>query len=445
MNEYQKCLNPNERREIVEELTQQNLRVLPWHFEFWAHQHQIPHNESYSNWVLLGGRGAGKTRAGAEWVRLNVEGLKPQSPGVFQRFALIGDTYHEARDVMVFGESGILTNSPPDRKPKWIASRNCLEWPNGATAQIFSAQKPESLRGSQFHGAWLDEFAKWKNAQDVWDILQFAMRLGSSPKILITTTPKPLPLLEQIISMENTHFSHAGTFVNQDNLPDAFLENITAQYDGTTMGRQEIDGEIVHDLLGALWARETIPLWPFDEEFGGERLVIAVDPNVSSKAGNDACGIIVASAKYEGESPKSWKALVHQDASLTQAKPEEWAKHVIALYHELGADQVIAEVNQGGELVETMLRNIDPFVNYKSVTAKSSKWVRAEPVAALYRQGRVFHAARMPELEAEMLQMTTTGYQGNKSPDRLDALVWALDALILNASMSHRTPGLSRL
>lgn len=434
---------PEAVEEFLAGLSENALLSLPWMFEFWALPHQLPPDGVWRTWVIMGGRGAGKTRAGAEWVRSEVEGAGPTDPGRSSRVALVGETVDQAREVMVFGDSGILACSPPDRKPVWEATRKRLVWPNGAVAQVFSAHEPEALRGPQFDAAWVDELAKWKKAGEAWDMLQFALRLGRHPRQVVTTTPKNVATLKAIIGNPTTVVTHAPTIANKAHLAASFLDEVYARYGGQTKGRQELDGEIVEDLDGALWTMEMIEgaqAVPSDAE-GLTRIVVAVDPPTTARAGSDACGIVVVGARVTGPS-REWRAVVLEDASVKGASPDQWARAAVAAADRHGADRVVVEVNQGGDMVEGVLRSVDSLLPVRKVTATRGKHVRAEPVAALYEQGRVKHVRGLGALEEQLMQMTVTGFQGKGSPDRLDALVWALTDLIVEPSRATRDPKL---
>lgn len=406
------------------------LLALPWLFEFWALPHQLPPEGAWKTWVIMGGRGAGKTRAGAEWVRAEVEGAGPADPGRSRRIALVGETLDQVREVMVFGESGIITCSPPDRRPVWEAGRRRLVWPNGAVAQTFSAHDPDSLRGPQFDAAWADEIAKWPNAEESWDMLQFALRLGSYPRQVVTTTPRNVGVLKAILRNPSTVVTHAPTEANRAYLAASFFEEVQARYGGTRLGRQELQGELLEEAEGALWTLGRLEAVREREAPALDRIVVAVDPPVTGHGGSDACGIVVAGVEMTGE-PKDWRAHVLEDASVSGASPEGWARAALAAMDRHGADRLVAEVNQGGDLVERLVRMIDPLVPYRGVHATRSKMLRAEPVAALYEQGRVAHVRGLGALEDQMGKMTATGWQGMGSPDRLDALVWALTDLMI--------------
>lgn len=420
-------------------LSSNALLSLPWMFEFWALPHQVPPQGVWKSWLIMGGRGAGKTRAGAEWVRSEVEGALPIDPGRSKRVALVGETIEQAREVMVFGESGILACSPPDRMPVWEAGRKRLLWPNGAIAQVFSAHEPESLRGPQFDAAWVDELAKWKRAEEAWDMLQFALRLGDNPRQVVTTTPKNVGVLKAILKNPSTVITHAPTEANRAYLAASFLSEVQTRYAGTRLGQQELEGLLVEDVEGALWTTERIEDARVDKLPVFSRIVVAVDPPVTSTKSSDTCGIVVVGAVTEGP-PQNWRAVVLEDASVQGVSADQWARTAIAAMQRHKADRLVAEVNQGGDLVESVLRTIDALVPYKRVTATRSKAIRAEPVAALYEQGRVAHVRGLMKLEEQMCQMTAGGFRGKGSPDRLDALVWALTDLIITPSEAYWRP-----
>ena len=386
----------------------------------------------------MGGRGAGKTRAGAEWVRSQVEGARPLDAGVAGHVALVGETIEQVREVMVFGPSGILACSPPDRKPVWEAGRKRLVWPNGAVAQVFSAHEPENLRGPQFDAAWVDELAKWKKPQETWDMLQFALRMGVHPQQVVTTTPKNTSVLKAILNNPSTVMTTAPTEANKAYLAASFLEEVRSRYAGTRLSRQELDGVLLEDVEGALWASAGLEGLRRSAPKAFSRVVVAVDPPVTGHGGSDECGIIVVGALTEGP-PQDWRAWVLEDASVAGAAPMVWAKAAVAAMERHGAERLVAEVNQGGDMVETVIRQVDPLVAFRGLRASRGKAARAEPVAALYEQGRVFHCGDLGGLEDQMCQMTTRGYQGRGSPDRVDALVWALtEVMVRPAGRFHR-------
>jgi phage terminase large subunit-like protein len=397
-------------------------------FASFAHSHQ-EHRENgnkggpWTTWLILGGRGAGKTRVGSEWVRAMVHGTPPYADRSHGCIALVGETEHDAREVMIEGSSGLLQTSPRSQRPLWIPTRRRLQWPNGAVAQAFSAEDPESLRGPQFDAAWCDELAKWRYAEGTFDMLQFGLRLGERPRQLITTTPRPIPLIKRLIADARTLVTRAATQVNRDHLSPAFLETVVARYAGTRLGRQELDGELIEDRPDALWSRPLIEACRITQMPLLARVVVAIDPPGSSRQGADACGIVAA-----GRAENGW-VYVLEDASAAGLSPSGWATKAVALYRRLQANTLVAEVNMGGEMVRAVLREVDASVPLKEVHATRGKYLRAEPVAALYEQGRVKHVGCFPLLEDEMCDFGLDGLSSGRSPDRLDALVWAITAL----------------
>ena len=434
----------NTQERFLNNLTEGELLALPYLFQFWAMPHQVPPEGDWRAWVVLGGRGAGKTRAGAEWVRAKVEGARPLDEGACRRVALVGETIEQVREVMIFGDSGILACSPADRRPDWEAGRKRLVWPNGAVASIHSAHDPESLRGPQFDAAWVDELAKWKRGQEAWDQLQFALRLGQQPQVCVTTTPRNVDVLKRLMAAPSTVSSHAPTEANAANLARSFLEEVRARDHGTRLGRQELDGVLLAEAEGALWSTGmledlragTLP------EF--DRIVVGLDPATTSGSASDECGIVVVGAVSKGP-VQEWRAVVLADCTVQGATPSGWAKAAIQAMEHFGADRLVAEVNQGGQMVGEVLRGIDPLVPLKSVHASRGKVARAEPVAALYEQGRVRHVAGLDALEDQMCRMTAQGYEGGGSPDRVDALVWALHEIMIEPAAKWRSPGMRSL
>jgi phage terminase large subunit-like protein len=363
-------------------------------------------------WLLLGGRGSGKTRAGAEWVRALATGEPPVSP-----IALVGETMSEAVSIMVEGESGLLRIHPAHETPTLKGNR--LLWPNGAEAQILSASDPDRFRGPQFAAAWSDEVAKWPDAEAAWDMLQFSLRLGARSRQVATTTPRPIPLLKRLLADPLTVVSRMRTDENPY-LSANFLDAVVARYRGTVLGRQELDGELIEDRPDALWQRAMFHRAVPDIERG--RTVVAVDPPVTGHARSDACGIVVAARVGEG-------AVVLADLTLHPAPPALWAQRAVAAYHANRADAIVAEVNQGGDLVRAVIAQEDANVPVREVRAMRGKWLRAEPVAALYARGLVSHCAGLTRLEDELCAFGADGRADGHSPDRVDALVWALTDL----------------
>lgn len=391
---------------------------------------QQPPEGDWRNWLLIGGRGSGKTRAGAEWVHL----IASTGDHSDLRIALVAETLGDAREVMIDGVSGICRIAKRKR-PDFEASRRRLVWPNGAMAQIFSSEDPESLRGPQFHFAWSDELAKWRYAQETWDMLQFGLRLGDRPQQLITTTPRPIPLLKTLMADPGSRVVRMRTHDNAANLSPGFIDAMMKRYGGTRLGRQELDGELIAQRDDALWKRADIEAIFDDRPDALARIVVAVDPPAGSGEGS-CCGIVVAGIGMDG---RFW---VLADCSAEGATPAGWARAVVAAHHRFEADRVVAEVNQGGEMVSAMLKSIDANLPITMVRASRGKFTRAEPVAALYEQGRVRHADRFDKLEDQMTDFGPGGLSSGKSPDRLDALVWALTALAMETMAEPRVRGM---
>lgn len=414
--------------DVLEGLTgaQVNAIVDMWDIRARDEQLPPPPHKRWRTWLFVGGRGAGKTRAGAEWVRGLACGWRDfvlRRP--IGRIALVGETWADARDVMVEGVSGILTIHSKRDRPQWEVTRRRLTWPNGAVAQVFSAEDPESLRGPQFGAAWCDEIAKWRQAEAAWDMLQFGLRLGVWPRCLVTTTPRPMPLLRKLMADPANAVTRAATSANAENLAPAFLAAIEEKYGGTRLGRQEIEGEIVEDRAGALWTRSVLEGCRAEKPERLARIVVAVDPPAASHARADRCGIVAAGIDEAGV------VFVLADETRGAARPQEWARAALALYHRLEADALVAEVNQGGDMVAAVIAEADSSVPVRQVRASRAKFVRAAPVALLYEQGRVRHCGPFPALEDEMCAFGPDGLPGGGSPDRLDALVWAVTQLAL--------------
>ena len=392
--------------------------------------------QPWRTWLILGGRGSGKTRAGAEWVRAQAAGRAPLADTRSHRIALVGDTIAQVRSVMVEGVSGLLSVYPPAQRPKLEVSRNQLVWDNGTIAQMFAADDPDSLRGPQFDAAWCDELAKWRAPDYAWDVLQFALRLGTLPQCVVTTTPRPLPLLTALLKDAATVVSRSRTADNAANLAPGFLAEMLRRYGSTPMGRQELDGEIVEERMTGLWKRN----WLNESRLLARpelvRIVVAVDPPVTATAGSDSCGIVVAGLGIDN------RAYVIGDRTVQGRDPATWAKAAVAAYHDYQADTIVVETNQGGDLVVQTFKGIDAFVPVKKVYASRGKYTRAEPVSALYNEGRVVHVGEFPELERQMCDFAADGLANGKSPDRLDALVWAITELML---VARTRPGIRPL
>ncbi|MEX6632160.1 DNA-packaging protein [Hyphococcus lacteus] len=410
-------------------------KMLEKDWEVNAHDHQRPPHGDWTTWLILGGRGAGKTRAGAEWIRAlvasraNDENSKPA-------IALVAETYADAREVMIEGPSGIRAVATDVDRPVFEASRRRLVWPTGAVAYAFSAEDPDGIRGYQFDAAWSDELCKWRYPEETWSNLQLALRLGPRPRQIATTTPRPMALIKRLMKAKTTHVTRASTYDNRAHLSDAFFTEIAALYEGTALGRQELLGELVEDIAGALWTWNLIEVARISAAPDLDRVVVAVDPPTTSGPDADECGIIVAGVAYCGDVNTAFVLADRSGAGLT---PRQWAEKAVAAFHEFSADRIVVEVNQGGDMAKSVIAQIDGAVPIRGVYATRGKRLRAEPVAALYEQGRVRHVGSFATLEDQM----TSYIGGGKSPDRLDALVWALTDLLLKKPAP--TPGVRRM
>lgn len=408
-----------------EEVTELNNQWL-----YWARpgQQLPPQGHDFRNWLILGGRGAGKTRAGAEWVKFLALGILEPVFRRCARIAIVAPTFDEARLVMIEGASGLLAVHHDKERPRYEPSKRTITWANGSVAQIFSAEEPDGLRGPQFDAAWCDEVAKWKKAGDAWMNVQMALRLGEAPQAVITTTPCPTKLIRELMNDAATVVTRSKTLDNCNNLASSFLADVLARYGNTNLGRQELDGELIADDPDALWTRAMLEQSRVRKLPQLTRVVVAVDPPATSGMRANACGIVCAGLGEDG------RAYVLDDASCKRLTPLQWAARVAALYHQREADRIVAEVNQGGDMVRDVLMQVDATLPVKAVHAAKGKKARAEPVAALYEQGRVSHVGAFAELEDEMCSVIGDG----ASPDRLDALVWALTELMLRKPSGPR-------
>ena len=418
------ALSPAQRKALIRKL----MRTGEWHaklhdWPFWADERQLPPEGEWRTWMLMAGRGFGKTRAGAEWVRM--EARQPK-----RRIALVGATKLEVRQVMVEGPSGILSVHPGGERPVWQPTQGRLYWPaTGAEAQVYSSEAPEALRGPQFHIAWCDEAAKWAYPDATWDNLQMTLRLGGGrpgegPRALVTTTPRPTGLIRRL---RGEAVMRGGATRENWLLAPGFAAEMTARYGGTRLGRQELDGELIEEVPGALWTRAMLEACRVRAAPALARTVLAVDPPAG--IGGDACGIVAVGLGVDG------MGYVLEDASVSGLSPEGWARVVADCARAHGADRVVAEVNQGGAMVASVLHAVDFTLPVSMVHARLGKVARAEPVATLYERGLVRHVRVFPELEDELCGMVAGGaYEGpGRSPDRADALVWALSELMLGA------------
>ena len=412
-------LGKTRRDRLLGRLSRDELDTIGHDWELWARHSQLPPDGDWRVWLLLAGRGFGKTRTGAELVRARIAARRAR------HVALVAPTAADARDVMVEGESGLLAIASAHNRPHYEPSKRRLTWPNGAIATTYSADEPERLRGPQHDFAWCDELAAWRYPA-AWDMLMFGLRLGRDPRAVVTTTPRPTALIKALLADPHVAVTRGRTAENAENLAPAFLDQIVRRYQGTRLGRQELEAEMLEDAAGALWSRALIEAARVTQVPALRRVVVAIDPAAGSGEHSDETGIVVAGRDEAGH------GYVLADLSGRYA-PTEWAKAAVAAFRAHEADRVVAEVNNGGEMVEATLRVVDPAVPFGAVRASRGKVARAEPVAALYEQGRVHHQGAFPALEDQMcgfvhdFDRATAGY----SPDRVDALVWALTELMV--------------
>lgn len=418
-------------------MTSETKAELQYHWPFWARPDQLPVDGDWTTWLILAGRGWGKTRTGAETIRSWVCGPTPLTGGNCSHIALVAETSGDARDVMVEGPAGLLVSHPKDFRPLYEPSKRRLTWPNGAVATLYNAVEPDQLRGPQHDAAWGDEVAKWRYMQETWDQLQFGLRLGQHPRQIITTTPRPLPLIRKLMNDPDTVVTRGRTYDNAANLAGTFLKQIEERYGGTRLGRQELEGEVLEDIPGALWQRSTIDENRRPEAPYLDRIIVAVDPATSSEEGSDETGLVCVGMAKDADGYN--RGYVLADRSFRGA-PDEWAKAAVALYREFEADRIVAEKNQGGEMVEAVIRAVDRNVPVSLVHASRGKLVRAEPVSALYEQNRVHHIGRFDDLEEQMCTYSVDYDRANGSPDRMDALVWGLSFLFDRMTSRRKKP-----
>lgn len=422
-------LSEEEREKLLETLSTEAQAALKWDWTFWARPNQLVPEGDWSTWLILAGRGFGKTRTGAETIRDWVCGDTPLAPGRYKQIALVGETTGDVRNVMVEGESGLLAVHPPDFRPEYFPSVRKLVWPNGAIAYTYNATEPDQLRGPQHDAAWADELAKWKYMEATWNQLQFGLRLGIDPRSIVTTTPQPKPLIRKLVAADglSVHVTRGSTMDNADNMAESFIREIHDKYAGTRLGRQELEGEILEDVPGALWKHEDIDMCRISPEKLPhlQKIYVAVDPATSTEEHSDETGIVVVGLARDKDGYA--RGYVLEDGTL-KGSPEEWARRAVHLYRKWEADKIIAEKNQGGLMVETVLKSADRSVPVELVHASRGKYVRAEPISALYEQGRIHHCGRFDLLEDQMCLFSVDNVRdaNNGSPDRVDALVWGL-------------------
>lgn len=420
-------LSAEQQAEVLAALSDEEAKRFPWDWRnWWARPTQLIPPGLWTVWLILAGRGFGKTRTGAEAVREEIES------GRSKKIALVAPTAADVRDVMVEGVSGIMAISPPNFRPHYEPSKSRLTWPNGAMATTFSADEPERLRGPAHDFAWCDELGSWRYPE-AWDMLQFGLREGSNPRVVVTTTPKPIKIIRELLAARielggGVRLTTGSTYANRANLAPKFFRDIVKKYEGTRLGRQELNAEMLDDVPGALWQRDKIDLLRCREAPPLKRVVVAIDPAVTSGEEADETGIIVAGVAYDDH------VYVLDDQS-GRFQPQEWAAKAIELFIAYEADLIVGEVNNGGDMIGNTIHMLNPSMPFKAVRATRGKVVRAEPVSMLYEQdpGSAHHVGFFGTLEDQMCAFTTdfdrakAGY----SPDRVDALVWAVTELMV--------------
>ncbi len=404
--------------------------ALEYDWSFWARPNQLAPEGDWRTWLALAGRGFGKTEAGVQWIRERVrDGARS--------IALIAETQKDLEEVMV---ARLIKISPPDNMPKVRYKPVRITWPNGALALGYNGTEPDQLRGPEFDTAWVDELAKYRYARETWDMLQFTMRSGVDPRVFVTTTPRPIPVLREIMADPSTVITRGSTMDNAKNLAPAFMKAVVAKYAGTRLGRQELNAEMLDDVPGALWTRDMIDEKRIKSAPDMKRIVVAVDPSGTAGTGNegqgDDVGIVIAGEGFDG------RGYVLDDFSCNLS-PDGWGRRVEEAYTAFRADRIVAERNFGGAMVDAVIKARNKKLPVSVVTASRGKIARAEPIAALYEQGRISHVGAFAALEDQMCAMTPSGYVGDGSPDRADALVWALTELMLGNHAEYRLAALA--
>lgn len=410
-------LSEAERAELWANLTEAEIASLLYDWDFWAREEQQYPEGDWTFWILMGGRGAGKTRTGAECVR--------SWHHEHERIALVSQTKGDGRDVMIEGDAGILAVSPPDERPSYEPTKRRLSWPNGSVATLYSGDEPDQLRGPAHEVAWVDELSKFKYPQDAWDNLMLGLRLGQRPRACVTMTPRPIPIVKALVSDRRTHLTRETTFENLDNLAPSFREEILTKYEGTRLGRQELLAEILDEVEGALWTQALVEQHRVTDHPDLMRIVVGVDPPGSIEGAE--AGIVAAGAARKGDKVHYY---VLDDRSL-HASPDGWGKEAVAVYRTRRADRILGERNFGGDMVESTIRTVDPDVSYRDVVSSRGKQLRAEPIAALSEQGRLHMVGSFPALEDEL----TSWVPGDRSPNRMDAMVFAVTELLDRGTM----------
>jgi phage terminase large subunit-like protein len=409
-----RTLPASEQIRRISALTEGEAEALLHDWDWHARPSQVAPPDPWIVWLILAGRGFGKTRTGAEQVRIWVK----KYPFV----NLIGATSDDARDIMIEGESGILAICPRDERPKYLSQKRQLLWPNGAKSLIFTADEPERLRGKQHMKLWADELAAWRYPE-AWDQASLGLRLGDNPQAVVTTTPKPTKLVKELVADPTTVITRGSTYDNTANLADAFIQKVVKKYEGTRLGRQELNAEILDDNPGALWKRSQIDDLRVATAPAMRRIVIAIDPAATKNKDSDETGITAEGLGFEGH------GYLLADLSM-RGTPEEWGRAAVNAFHQFKADRIIAEVNNGGDMVEHVIRSIDKNIPFRAVHASRGKIVRAEPISALYEQGRVHHVGSFPVLEDQMCEYDPK--TAKFSPDRMDSAVWGFTELFEN-------------
>lgn len=404
-------LNESERSRILKGITDAELRKLEHDWLFWARQNQKTPPGKWITWLVLAGRGFGKTRTGAEQI------IQWEKQG-YKHFAIMAKTPGEARDVMVLGESGLLASAPPDNKPIYEPSKLLITWKSGAIAHIYSGENPDQPRGGQSEKAWVDELAKYRYPQEALDNIMFGLRLGNNPQIIITTTPRPIKTIKDLIKDPDTYVTKGSTYDNVSNLADTFIKTVVKKYEGTRLGQQELYAAVLDDNPNALWQRSDIENNRVKTVPELIRIVVGVDPAVTSGDESDDTGIVVAGID------KMQHGYILDDKTL-KASPDGWANVAVNAYYKWKADRIIGESNNGGDMIEFVIKSVDRNVSYRKVTASRGKLIRAEPIAALYEQGRIHHVGYFGDLEDQYCEWQP----GDKSPNNMDAAVWALTEL----------------
>jgi phage terminase large subunit-like protein len=430
-------LPESEQLDFLKSLTDRQALALKYDWKFWARPAQVIPEGNWFTWLLRSGRGFGKTRTGSETV------IKWASEG-YSPIALVGQTKADVRDTMVeIGESSILKVAPPWFYPEYEPSKRRLTFPNGSICIIYSGDEPDQLRGPQHMKAWVDEIAKFKYPDETWDNLEFGLRLGDNPQVICTTTPRPIKIIKDLIADKRTVETRGNTLDNASNLSPLFLDRMLTKYQGTRLGRQELNGDILDDNPNALWKRQMIEEFRVPSHPELDRIVVGVDPAVTSNASSNDTGIVVAGVNKKYLDPKTGKKTPHfyvlGDYTI-HGTPHQWAMATVSAYHKHQADKVVGEVNNGGDLVESNVKSVEYNIPFKMVRASRGKAPRAEPISSLYEQGRVHHVGYYAELEDQQCDWVPGEWE---SPDRIDALVWAITELMGGPQMNDLN--LSRL